>query len=99
MRTSPHNKRRQNGFLGDYMAWQLSEAEDNQEQLARLYRNLRHVRETELTKRQAEMIRLYYDEGLSVQQIAQREGVHKSTVSRTLARGRERIKRYLQYSW
>ena len=62
MRTSPHNKRRQNGFLSDYMAWQLSEAEDNKEQLARLYRNLRHVREAELTQRQAEMIRLYYDE-------------------------------------
>ena len=86
-------------LLGDYAAWQLAEAEDNSEQIARLCRNLRQVRETELTERQAEMIRLYYDEGMSIPEIAREKGLHKSTVSRTLARGRERIKRYLQYSW
>ena len=48
--------------------------------------------------RQAEMIHLYYDLGLSMPQIAARLGITKSTVSRTLARGRERLKRYLQYS-
>ena len=44
------------------------------------------------------MIHLYYDLGLSMPQIAARLGITKSTVSRTLARGRERLKRYLQYS-
>lgn len=86
-------------LLSDYAAWQWAQAGDNDEQLARLYRNLRRIRKTELTERQAEMIRLYYDEGKSIPQIAREKGVHKSTVSRTLARGRERIKRYLQYSW
>ena len=42
---------------------------------------------------------MYYDLGMSVPRIAQEKGLHKSTVSRTLARGRERLKRYLQYSW
>ena len=30
---------------------------------------------------------------------AREKGLHKSSVSRTLARGRERLKRYLQYSF
>ena len=86
-------------LLGGMEAWRRENAEDNSEQLARVYRNLRQVRETELTARQAELIRLYYEEGMTVTQIAQAKGLHKSTVSRTLSRGRERIKRYLQYSW
>lgn len=83
----------------EFLDWQWLSAEDNSDQMSRLYRNLRQVRETELTECQAEMIRLYYDEGMSIPQIAREKGVHKSTVSRTLARGREKIKRYLQYSW
>ena len=53
----------------------------------------------ELTDKQAEMIHLYYDLGMSIPQIAREKGLHKSSVSRTLARGRERLKRYLQYSF
>ena len=34
-----------------------------------------------------------------IAQIARELGITKSAVSRTLARGRARIKRYLQYSW
>lgn len=91
--------RRDNEFLGDMAAWERDNGEDNSEQLARLRRNLRRVRESELTERQAEMIHLYYDLGMSIPQIAQEKGVNKSSVSRTLKRGRERLKRYLQYSW
>ena len=60
---------------------------------------MRKVREMELTDKQAEMIHLYYDLGMSIPQIAREKGLHKSSVSRTLARGRERLKRYLQYSF
>ncbi len=91
--------RRDNEFLGDLAAWERENSEDNSDQLARLRRNMRKVRETELTPRQAEMIHLYYDLGLSIPRIAREKGLNKSTVSRTLARGRERLKRYLQYSW
>ena len=90
--------RRDNEFMGDLAAWERENGEDNSEQLERLRRNLRRVRSAELTGRQAEMIHLYYDLGLSMPQIAARLGITKSTVSRTLARGRERLKRYLQYS-
>ena len=77
---------RDNEFLGDLTACE------------RLRRNLAKVRARELTPRQSEMIHLYYDLGLSMGAIAKELGVDKSTVSRTLSRGRKRLKRYLQYS-
>ena len=90
---------RDNEFIGDLSAWNQANCEDNSEQMDRLRRNMRRVRETELTDKQAEMIHLYYDLGMSIPQIAREQGLHKSSVSRTLKRGRERLKRYLQYSW
>ena len=90
---------RDNEFMGDLAAWERENSEDNSEQLSRLRRNMRKVREMELTDKQAEMIHLYYDLGMSIPQIAREKGLHKSSVSRTLARGRERLKRYLQYSF
>lgn len=91
--------RRNNDMWGDMAAWERENSEDNSEQLARLRRNMRRVRAQELTSRQEEMLHLYYDLGMSIPQIAREKGLNKSTVSRTLARGRERLKRYLQYSW
>lgn len=91
--------RRDNEFMGDFAAWERANAGDNDEQLERLRRNLRKVREAELTDKQAQALHLYYDLGMSIPQIARERGVHKSSVSRTLARARERLKRYLQYSW
>ena len=85
--------------LGDLAAWERSHGEDNSEQMERLRRNLKKVRRQELTPRQEEMIHLYYDLGLNMPQVARQLGVTKSTVSRTLARGRKRLKRYLQYSF
>ena len=92
-------KRRGREVLGDLAAWERANGEDNSEAIARLRRNLRRVRREELTSRQAEMLHLYYDLGMSIPQIAREQGVHKSSVSRTLRRGRERLKRYLQYSF
>lgn len=90
---------RDNEFIGDLSAWNQANCEDNSEQLERLRRNMRRARETELTDKQKEMIHLYYDLGMSIPQIAREKGLNKSSVSRILARGRERLKRYLQYSW
>ena len=74
---------RNNEFMGDMAAWRLSHSEDNEEQLERLRRNLRRAREDELTPRQRQMLR----------------HVNKSTVSRTIARGRNRLKKCLKYSF
>ena len=87
------------GLWGELAAWERENSEDNSEQIARLRRNMRRVRERELTPRQEEMLHLYYDLGMSIPQIAREKGINKSTVSRTLSRGREKLKRYLQYSW
>ena len=94
----PALTRRDNEFLGDMAAWEQSHSGDNSEQLARLRRNLRRVWEAELTARQSQMLHMYYEQGLSMPQIAGELGITKSAVSRTLSRGRSRLKSYLQYS-
>ena len=52
----------------------------------------------ELTDRQRELINLYYLEQMSMTEIAQRLELSPSTVSRTLKRGRCRLKKYLKYN-
>ena len=66
--------------------------------MARLRRNLRKARQQELTPRQREMVRLYYDEGMTMPQIGELLGVNRSTVSRTLRRAKNRLYRCLRYS-
>lgn len=78
--------------------WLRANAGDNSEQMDRLRRNLRRAREQELTKRQREMVALYYDRGMTMPQIAERLGVSRSTVSRTLRRARDRLYRFLRYT-
>ncbi len=56
----------------------------------------RVIRE-ELTPLQRETLLAYYIQDLSVPEIAAQRGVHKSTVSRTLRRAEEKLRRYLKY--
>ena len=72
-------------------------AEDNREQIGRLKRNLTHALRQDITPRQRQYMILYYGQGLSMDAIAQQLGVNKSTVSRTLKRGRQRLFRCLRY--
>ena len=51
----------------------------------------------ELTDLQRETLLAYYIEQLNIIQIAQRRGVNKSTVSRTLKRAEQRLRRFLKY--
>lgn len=89
---------RSSEWLGDMTVWMRANAQDNSEQLRRLRRNLRRAREQELTDRQQEMVSLYYDQGMTMPQIAERLGVNRSTVSRTLRRARDRLYRFLRYT-
>lgn len=59
---------------------------------------LRIAVETELTPRQRQLVGMYYVDQLLMTDIASRLGVNVSTVSRTLARARTRLKRALRYS-
>ena len=72
-------------------------AEDNREQINRLKRNLTHALRQDVTRRQREYMMLYYGQGLSMEEIGRQLGVNKSTVSRTLKRGRQRLYRCLRY--
>lgn len=89
---------RSSEWVGDMTVWLRDNAGDNGEQVARLRRNLRLARERELTRRQREMVALYYDQGMTMPQIAERLGVNRSTVSRTLRRARDRLYRFLRYT-
>ena len=57
-------------FLADLANWQRESAPDNSADLERLRRNLRFARQQVLTKRQQQMLELYYDQGLTMGQIA-----------------------------
>ena len=97
-RPAPPLTYRNNEFLGDLPVWKRQHSADNSEQLERLRRNLRRAREQELTERQRQLLEMYYEEGKSMSRIAASLRINKSTVSRTIARGRKRLYRYLQYS-
>ena len=96
MKSTPYRVRN-NEVYGDMSAWIAAHAGDNESDLARLKRNLRLAREEELTARQRELLRLRYEENLSVSEIAALIGRDKSTVSRTLSRARRRLYKCLRY--
>ena len=52
----------------------------------------------ELTERQRELIYLYYIEEKTMTEIAESLGLCPSTVSRTLKRGRTRLRKYIKYN-
>ena len=56
----------------------------------------RVIRE-ELTRNQREILLAYYIQNLSIPRIAEDRGINKSTVSRTLHRAEEKLRRYLRY--
>lgn len=89
---------RSSEWIGDMTVWLRENAEDNSIRLERMKRNLRIAREKELTPRQQCMLELYYDQQMSVTEIAQELHVNVSTVSRTLQRARNRLRHYLQYT-
>lgn len=82
----------------EFQMWLRAQSGDNSERLSRLRRNLKVVRETELTPRQAQMLKLYFDQDKTMTEISRELGVYPSTVSRTIRRAKSRLYRFLQYS-
>lgn len=72
-------------------------ADDNRAQVGRLKRNLTHALRQDITPTQRRYMLLYYGQNMSMEAIAELCGVNKSTVSRTLKRGRQRLYRCLRY--
>lgn len=85
------------GYLADLAVYARFMAEDNSAQINRLKRNLARALRQDVTPKQRKYLMLYYGEGLNLREISQRTGVNKSTVSRTMKRGRERLHRCLRY--
>ena len=78
--------------------WRQEESGDNRERIRRLLSNLPLAVQQELTPRQREILRLRFSGGMSVTAIAEKLGLNKSTVSRSLARSMERLYKSLRYS-
>ena len=76
---------RYNGYLGS--------RRPRAEQLERV----RHVIREELTELQRQTLISYYFHEQTIPQIARERGVQKSTVSRTLRRAEQKLRRYLRY--
>ena len=70
---------------------------DNKDSRRMLMKNLRTAMKEELTPRQLYMMKLYFVDGMKMPYIAEELGINKSTVSRTLSRGKERLRRCLKY--
>lgn len=58
---------------------------------------MRNIIENELSKRQRQMITLYYFQKINIPEIAKMLDVNRSTVSRTISRGRRNIMEKLKY--
>ena len=70
---------------------------DNSEKHRLMLKILRKVISEELTERQREVITLYYFNRANIPQIAEMLGVNRSTVSRTISRGRRNIMEKMKY--
>lgn len=76
---------RYEGYLGPRLPKEV--------QLKRVQRVIRE----ELTQAQRETLMAHYFQKQTVTQIARERGVNKSTVSRTLKRAEEKLRRFLKY--
>lgn len=59
---------------------------------------VRCVIDEELTERQRQMVEMYYIQQMNMPEIALTLGISPSSVSRTIMRGRGRIRKYLKYN-
>ena len=76
--------------------YNLLKSQSNQKRQVQMQR-IREVIRNELTDFQRDAIIAYYFHRNTISEIAALRGVHKSTVSRTLRRAEEKLRRYLKY--
>ena len=83
--------------FGEYSEYLKSLGADNRAEHRRLVENLKRALREELTARQFQTVTMYYMDDMSMCEIAAELGVCVSTVSRTIARGKNHLKRCLKY--
>ena len=76
--------------------YNILKSQSNQKRQVQMQR-IREVIWNELTDLQRDAIIAYYFQRSTISEIAALRGVHKSTVSRTLRRAEEKLRRYLKY--
>lgn len=84
-------------FNRDFVAQLMGEESGNGEHLQIARRALHDVLENELTSRQREVLLLYYYEGKKMPEIASQLHLNKSTVCRTIRRGKARIRQSMRF--
>ena len=89
--------KRGGAYAADMAEYMRQIAPDNSAELSRLKRNLLRALREDITPRQRETLFLYYAQGLTMRQIAEQLGIERSTVSRTIQRGEQRLQRCLRY--
>ena len=76
--------------------YNILNSQSNQKRQVQMQR-IREVIRNELTDFQRDAIIAYYFHRNTISEIAALRGVNKSTVSRTLRRAEEKLRRYLRY--
>lgn len=89
--------RRGAAYAADMAVYARLMAEDNAGELDQLRKNLARALREDVTPRQRQVLLLYYARGMPMKEIARELGVDRSTVSRTMVRGEERLRRCLRY--
>ena len=89
--------RRGRAYAADMAAYSLHMSADNSREISRLKRNLVRCLREDVTPRQRQALLMYYAQGLNMREIGERLGVDRSTVSRTIKRGEQRLQRCLRY--
>lgn len=89
--------RRGKTYAADMAVYAREMAEDNTAEMSRLRRNLIQALREDVTPRQRRALTLYYVEGMNMKEIGKEMGVDRSTVSRTILRGEDRLRRCLRY--
>ena len=97
-------KRLKSDFLGEaefcadkQISSLIGEGENGGDKHRLMIKIMRNIIENELSERQRQMIILYYFNRLNVPEIAETLGVNRSTVSRTISRGRRNIMEKMKY--
>lgn len=80
--------RRGGAYAADMARYAQAMAGDNSEQLSIVKRNLVRALQEDVTPRQREVLLLYYGQRLNTREIGEKLGVSRSTVARTIKRGR-----------
>ena len=74
----------------------ISEENTNTEELDRVKIALWRALHEDITEKQRRYLLLYYAEGMKMSEIGEQMGVDTSTVSRTIKRGADRLRRCLR---